>query len=455
MIKHADVVCGLGFGDEGKGVTVARLTAKAAQSSGTEKSAVVRYSGGPQNAHNVCWRDAEGRARHHKFAQLGAGGPYLFSVDTFTAACVPVNPISLFFEADVWTGEGHSDAEIAKICARRYFHEDSLLILPWHERVSKIREQKLRHGSTGRGIFEVNKFAEIHPDSAIRLRDLKEPSVLFSKTREFFSWANDGMPGGRSAAIIEKACFTDIDASSEVSDFPEFCKRRVGASYAVFLRNVLSGGEWLRALGEKDRLVFEGGQGILLDKRFGFFPNVTFSDATPRNAVAIIEKLGENLKPTIHGVTRTYATRHGAGILPYEMSGNDPMCEVFRAAEPHNVASPFTGDMRFAPLSGDLLDYATELCALCGGRITDVHITHCDTANFSAIRRRSASARETAAVVHKLSSDDTGRRGVINDWANKLGSSGEASVLNDPAVIFENCNVYRHGSPYIEEVRYV
>jgi adenylosuccinate synthase len=449
MIKHTDVVCGLGFGDEGKGVTVAGLTAKAAQSSGTEKSAVVRYSGGPQNAHNVCWRDAEGRARHHKFAQLGASGPYVFSVDTFTAGCVPVNPISLFFEADVLTGEGLKDAEIAKICSRRYFHEDSLLILPLHEHVSKIRERKLKHGSTGRGIFEVNKFAEIHPESAIRLRDLKEPSVLFRKTCAFFSWANEGMPGDRSAAIIEKACFTEPDASSEVLDFLEFCKRRMSASYTVFLRNVLPDGEWLCALGEKERLVFEGGQGILLDKRFGFFPNVTFSDTTPRNAVAIVEKLGGNLKPTIHGVTRTYATRHGAGILPYEMDGDDPMCEVFRAAESHNIASPFTGDMRFAPLSGDLLDYATELCALCGGRITDVHITHCDTADFSAIQKQCASARETAAIAHSLSSDDTGRRGVINDWVNKLVSSEDASALNDPAMLFENCNVYRHDSPYI------
>jgi adenylosuccinate synthase len=451
MVKHTDVVCGLGFGDEGKGVTVAGLTARAAQSSGTEKSAVVRYSGGPQNAHNVCWRDAEGRARHHKFAQLGAGGPYVFSVDTFTADCVPVNPISLFFEADVLTGEGSGDAEIAKICSRRYFHEDSLLILPLHERVSKIREQKLKHGSTGRGIFEVNKFAEIHPESALRLRDLKEPepSVLFHKTRAFFSWANEGMPGDRSAAVIEKARFADMDASSEVLDFLEFCKRRVSASYAAFLRNVLPDGEWFRALREKERLVFEGGQGILLDKRFGFFPNVTFSDTTPRNAVAIIKKLRENLKPAIHGVTRTYATRHGAGILPYETDADDPMHEVFRAAEPHNTASPFTGDMRFAPLSGDLLDYATELCALCGGRITDVHITHCDTADFFAIRKRCASARETAAVAYRLSSDDTGRRGVINDWVNGLASSGDASVLNDPAVLFENCKVYRHDSPYI------
>jgi adenylosuccinate synthase len=449
MVQHADVVCGLGFGDEGKGVTVARLTDKAIQSSGVEKSAVVRYSGGPQNAHNVCWRDEEGRIRHHEFAQMGASGPHVFSADTFTAGYVPVNPISLFSEADVLLGNGREDARISEICKHQYFHEDSLLILSLHERVSKIREKKLNHGSTGTGIFEVNKFAEAHPESAPKLGDLKEPSVLLRKVKEFILWANAGMPDECSANIIEKASFEELDASSEISDFLDFCEQHMKASYEVFLQNVLPCGEWYRSVGEKERLIFEGGQGVLLDKSFGFFPNVTFSNSTPLNAVRIIGKLGKSLAPVIHGVTRTYATRHGAGILPHEIISGEPLYEDFRAAEPHNTAS-FAGEMRFAHLSRDLLDYAIKLCELCGGKLSCVHVTHCDTTRFSAMLCDAGSfAKETAVLVHASRFDNETRRNIVNDLGRRIALSRKHSALYDPTQVFEGFDIRYSDNPFV------
>jgi adenylosuccinate synthase len=453
MARYADVVCGLGFGDEGKGVTVARLADRAIQGSGAVNSAVVRYSGGPQNAHNVCWRDEEGRIRHHKFAQTGASGQHVFSTDAYTAEYVPVDPLSLFSEADVLLGNGHDDVRISEICNHWYFHENSLLILPLHERASKIRERKLKHGSTGRGIFEVNKFSETYPESAPRLGDLKEPSVLFRKVEAFVSWVNAGMPDEHSASIIEKAGFAEIDASSEVRDFLDFCAQYMKVSYKAFLRNVLPGGEWYRGVGEKERLVFEGGQGILLDKSFGFFPNVTFSNTTPLNAVRIIDELnglGKNFDPVIHGVTRTYATRHGAGMLPHEMNPGEPAYENFRAAEPHNTASSFAGDMRFAPLSRDLLDYAIKLCELCGGKLSRVHITHCDTARFSAMSYdMDVFAEETAVLVHAFRSDDELRRGIVNDFGRRIASSRKRSIWYDPVQVFEGCDIRCHDNPFV------
>jgi adenylosuccinate synthase len=322
-----------------------------------------------------------------------------------------------------------------------------------HERASKIRERKLNHGSTGRGIFEVNKFAETHPESALRLGDLKEPPVLLCKIKEFISWANAGMPNEHSEKIIEKASFTELDASSEVRNFFDFCERYMKVSYEVFLRNVLPRGEWYRGVGEKEHLVFEGGQGVLLDKSFGFFPNVTFSDTTPLNAVRIIDdlsKLGRNFDPVIHGVTRTYATRHGAGILPHEINPGGPSYGNLRAAEPHNAAPSFAGDMRFAPLSRDLLDYATKLCELCGGKLSRVHITHCDTARFSAaLCDTDVFAEETAVLVHASRSDNETRREIVNDFGRRIASSRERSISYDPAQVFEGCDIHCHDNPFV------
>ena len=61
------IVVGLGFGDEGKGATVDAL-AKELIEQGEPKPLVIRFSGGPQAAHNV-YSDA---GAHHTFSQFGS-----------------------------------------------------------------------------------------------------------------------------------------------------------------------------------------------------------------------------------------------------------------------------------------------------------------------------------------------------------------------------------------------
>ena len=63
------VVLGLGFGDCGKGHTVAYLAQK------HNADLVVRFNGGGQAAHNVTLADG----RHHTFSQFGSG--------SFTPGC--------------------------------------------------------------------------------------------------------------------------------------------------------------------------------------------------------------------------------------------------------------------------------------------------------------------------------------------------------------------------------
>lgn len=57
----ADIVVGLGWGDEGKGATVDALVA-------SNQQRVVRFNGGQQAAHNVI---ADGI--HHTFSSIGSG----------------------------------------------------------------------------------------------------------------------------------------------------------------------------------------------------------------------------------------------------------------------------------------------------------------------------------------------------------------------------------------------
>jgi adenylosuccinate synthase len=68
------------------------------------------------------------------------------------------------------------------------------------------------------------------------------------------------------------------------------------------------------------------------------------------------------------GVTRTYATRHGAGPLPT----HDPTWDA-ALPEPHNPASGWQGAFRRGPLDLALLRYAARACP-----VDAVALTHLD-----------------------------------------------------------------------------
>ena len=81
-----DIVVGLGWGDEGKGATVDFLAAQ--QAPGT--TAVVRFNGGQQAAHNVITPEGT----HHMFSSFGSG---TFSTNpTFISDYCTIDPIAAF-----------------------------------------------------------------------------------------------------------------------------------------------------------------------------------------------------------------------------------------------------------------------------------------------------------------------------------------------------------------------
>jgi adenylosuccinate synthase len=101
-----------------------------------------------------------------------------------------------------------------------------------------------------------------------------------------------------------------------------------------------------------DDFIFEGSQGILLDMDFGFFPNVTRTNTTSKNAMEIIER--NNLdKPDIYYMTRCYQTRHGNGW----MSDHRDL-KLINNENETNVQHDWQGNFRTGVLDFDLLNYA-------------------------------------------------------------------------------------------------
>lgn len=350
------VVVGLGYGDEGKGAAVDHLAATTG-----DTVAVVRFSGGAQAAHNV-----RHGARHHTFHQFGSAS--LLDVRTILRAPALVDPLLLAIEADDLARIGVRDPlGLIRADAR------CLVTTPIHAAMNRAREilrGDRRHGSTGLGIGETVAFdlavrahakagetignfvspADAPAGPALRVGDLRDEA----RTRR----ALDAL-ARYAAPLLARADHPDA-AHEPVSRLARSLTE-VGRALAVLpeaddaLASALEGGT----------VIFEGSQGILLDEWYGFHPHTTWATITPRALVAELESAGH--RPTVLGLTRCYATRHGAGPMPTQDAG-------LVLPEPDNREGRYQGAWRTGHLDLPALRYASAVA----GRLDGVIVSHLD-----------------------------------------------------------------------------
>ena len=88
-----------------------------------------------------------------------------------------------------------------------------------------------------------------------------------------------------------------------------------------------------------DNVVFEGGQGLMLDTvREDLWPHTTCSRTNISNPVAILDRHGMKLDEAVY-VTRTYLTRHGAGPFKEDLK--------LHFTDETNVPNPWQDNIRF------------------------------------------------------------------------------------------------------------
>ncbi|NUT91212.1 MAG: adenylosuccinate synthetase [Saccharothrix sp.] len=361
MTEHA-IVVGLGFGDEGKGAVVDALCAAA------PVTAVVRFNGGAQAAHNVV---ADGK--HHTFSQYGSGT--LAGVPTHLSRHVLVEPLALATETRELTTLGVPDP-----LTLLTVHEDALLTTPLHIAANRAREDARgdnRHGSCGKGIGETVWYSLLTghapgdtvehqqvlgtPGEAPTVGDCRNPTVLRRKL--------DAL-----ARFYEPL----IGTGTQVDDLIHLY-----TAFADAVRIVTD--DHLNHLADTGRLVFEGAQGVLLDETHGFHPHTTWSTTTPRNARTLLA----GRPARVIGVTRTYHTRHGAGPFPTEDN-------TLPHQERHNGTGTYQGGWRTGHLDAVLFRHA-----LTHARPDALAITHRDTPpTHIATAYRTPTTRTTTLPSH-------------------------------------------------------
>ncbi len=343
MVQRALIVAGLGFGDEGKGSVVDWLVRR----HGAEL--VVRYNGGPQAAHHVVL--AGGLT--HCFAQIGAGA-LVPGVRTFLSHYMLVDPLALELEADVLARRSGQ-----AVYSRLVIDPRCVVVTPFHRLLNQLRELArgaARHGSCGRGVAEAQLDSERAGLPVVRLGDVHRPEQLAATLRLLWQVKIDQAEQLLAELPDEPAQLPQL--RTLLADLRQ--PHRVPALVEAYRRLAGQPGLLLAEAPPPARtVVFEGAQGVLLDREHGLFPYVTPSRTTLENAAALLDQWAPQAERVRVGVLRAYATRHGAGPLPTEDAALSP-----RLPDAHNGQDAWQGSFRLGWFDGLL---ARRALAAIGG----------------------------------------------------------------------------------------
>ena len=320
-------VIGKNFGDEGKGFTCSRLA------SSLKKSLIIKHNGGGQAGHTV--EDPEGKWRfiHH---QIGAGAEY--HVPTLFADSFMPDLFQLGKEVKEFTELfGFQPILYSEKNARITTIDDVLLNMG-----AELARGKNRHGSCGMGIEEcvqrnaagygitVEELATwSNQDLLDRLKHIRKEyterrakilGIIAPASSKAMKQSNLRNPSTASTSSnpsnsstfsnFSNPYYEMLNNETVLENFVEEVKENV-----KLLSLVDADRKWLE---EFQHLIFETGQGLLLDQGYeAYAPHLTSSKTGIHNPAIFLEKRGLSLEEAIY-VTRPYVTRHGNGPLPCE-----------------------------------------------------------------------------------------------------------------------------------------
>ena len=292
-------VIGKNFGDEGKGFTCSRLA------SSLKNALIIKHNGGGQAGHTV--EDPEGKWRfiHH---QIGAGAEY--HVPTLFADSFMPDLFQLDKEVKEFTKLfGFRPILYSEKNARVTTVDDVLLNMG-----AELARGKNRHGSCGMGIEEcVQRNAAGYGITVEELAGWSKQDLV------------DRLKQIRKEYMVRRAKILGIYSSNPYYEMLN--NETVLENFVIevkenvkLLKLVDADRKWLE---EFQHLIFETGQGLLLDQDYeDYAPHLTSSKTGIHNSVIFLEKRGLFLDEAIY-VTRPYVTRHGNGPLPCEVDPSE------------------------------------------------------------------------------------------------------------------------------------
>lgn len=292
-MKNIKCVIGSMYGDEGKGFTVDYLCSQMKNSGAVLN---VKFNGTAQAGHTV-----ERNGFKHVFKTFGAGMKHE-GVYTLLASTFVVDPMHLIIEANVLSDQFKCGTwDMLNLI---YIDPECKVILPWDRMINEQTERTRKltgenHGSCGYGLFE---------------------SILRGQSYKYITI-------GELKKAWEQNKLEDLLCSFRDS---EYYKTRLNEVYGDaliynFSHDLISIFMSCRiesnVINKFDNIVFEGGQGLMLDwDREEFMPNLTASKTNTENVEKLMREVPDSFSLEVIYVTRTYHTRHGKGYMVHEVN---------------------------------------------------------------------------------------------------------------------------------------
>lgn len=340
----ATIIIGANYGDEGKGLATDYFTHKYVNKGNRVLN--VLHNGGAQRAHTVETSDGIRHVFHH----VGSGS--LAGADTYITGEFIVNPILLKTELE----------ELRKLkCTPKVYIDDMMRIsTPFDMMANQIKEdlrspsEKL--GTCGMGIWETccrnTAVRFIVQDLLIAINQKNGVDYLRSKLiqiRDYYKkWrlSDISIPDEWSSIF-----FNDIIIENFIDDLYWMIMDKQIYYPPSFYINTTQ--QLWAPFKQYDHIIFENGQGLLLDTEIYDGAEFNTPSHTTRYNPAKIISMWHNkhgiIFDTCHSiyVSRTYVTRHGNGKLKNELNVSYLENRV-RIFDKTNIPNQWQGSLRYA-----------------------------------------------------------------------------------------------------------
>ena len=278
------VLFGSQWGDEGKGKIIDVLTHDA--------DWVVRYQGGNNAGHTVEIGD-------QKFVlHLTPSGILRESCKCVIGNGLVVDLIGLCEELR------ELQKRNIRLENRLFISDRAHLVLPYHQALDGAKESarsnESKIGTTKRGIGPA--YSDKAERTGLRMCDLLEDAFLERAETMAISKNNQLIALGQDPLEIDKLLTNVKEAAEQLKPY---------ITDTIPLLHT--------AMQNKDKILFEGAQGIMLDIDFGTYPYVTSSN-TGAGGVASGAGVPPQSIDRVIGIIKAYTTRVGGGPFPTELT---------------------------------------------------------------------------------------------------------------------------------------
>lgn len=281
MTRRNVIVLGCQWGDEGKGKIIDLLM--------EEANAVIRFQGGNNAGHTIVVND------HKTVLRLIPSGMLRPQVTCLLGNGVVVEPSALAQEIHALEASG------LEVKSRLKISDACPLLLPSHLLLDSARETGNNPiGTTKRGIGPC--YEDKVARRGLKLSDLRDLASLKLKLQVLLEYHNFLLTQLYRQPAIDVNTVYDALCEQATWILPLL------ADVPLLLNQMIK---------ERDKILFEGAQGTLLDIDHGTYPYVTSSNTTAGGA-----STGTGVGPLafdyVLGITKAYVTRVGNGPFPTE-----------------------------------------------------------------------------------------------------------------------------------------